>query len=60
MAAVAEKDPSRLILVVADMARANPPMSSAFVAELARTLAGLEPALALPLTWLEQRLSSRD
>jgi hypothetical protein len=32
-------------------------MVGAFVAELARRLQGRGPALALPLTWIEQRLS---
>ena len=54
---VAEHDPKSLILVIADMARSNPPMVSAFVAELARRLQGQSAALALPLTWIEQRLS---
>jgi len=57
MTEIAEKDPKSLILVIADMARSNPPMVSAFVAELARRLQGRGPALALPLTWIEQRLS---
>ncbi len=57
MTETAEKDPKSLILVIADMARSNPPMVSAFVAELARRLQGRGPALALPLTWIEQRLS---
>ena len=57
MSETAEKDPKSLILVIADMARSNPPMVSAFVAELARRLQGRGPALALPLTWIEQRLS---
>jgi cyclic beta-1,2-glucan synthetase len=35
----------------------HPPMVGAFVAELARRLQGRGPALALPLTWIEQRLS---
>ena len=39
------------------MARSNPPMASSFVAELARRLQGQSAALALPLTWIEQRLS---
>jgi len=34
-------------------------MVSSFVAELARRLQGQSPALALPLTWMEQRLSER-
>ncbi len=57
MTQTAEKDPKSLILVTADMARSNPPMVSAFVAELARRLQGRGPALALPLSWIEQRLS---
>ncbi|MGB8148167.1 MAG: hypothetical protein WCF00_07275, partial [Azonexus sp.] len=50
MTAVAENDPKSLILVIADMARSQPPMASAFVAELVRRLQGRGPALALPLT----------
>ena len=57
MTSTVETDPKSLILVVADMARSNPPMSSAFVAELARRLQGQNPALALPITWVAQRLS---
>jgi cyclic beta-1,2-glucan synthetase len=53
----AEKDPNSLILVVGDMARSDPPMVGPFVAELARRLQGQGPALALPLTWIEQRLA---
>ena len=52
-----ETDPESLILVVADMVRSAPPMGGAFVAELARRLLGRGPALALPLTWVEQRLA---
>src|SRR6185312_14495661 len=54
---VALRDPKSLVLVIADMARSNPPMVSPFVAELARRLQGQSAALALPLTWIEQRLS---
>ncbi len=57
MTEAAEKDPKSLILVIADMARSNPPMVSSFVAELARRLQGQSAALALPLTWIEQLLS---
>src|SRR6185312_10373764 len=56
MMATAERDPKSLILVIADMARSSPPMVSAFVAELARRLQGQSAALALALTWIEQRL----
>ncbi|KAF3997781.1 GH36-type glycosyl hydrolase domain-containing protein [Glaciimonas immobilis] len=56
MTEILETDPSSLILIIADMARSDPPMVGAFVAELARRLQGQGPALALPLTWIEQRL----
>ena len=57
MTEVAKKDPKNLVLVIADMARSDPPMVSSFIAELSRRLQGQGPALALPLTWIEQRLS---
>jgi cellobiose phosphorylase len=57
---VAEKDPKSLILVIADMARSDPPMSAPFVSEFARRLQGQSPALAFPLTWIEQRLSESN
>ncbi len=50
-------NPNQLILLVADMARSNPPMESSFVAELVRRLQGESPTLSLPLTWLAQRLN---
>ncbi|MBN1548219.1 MAG: hypothetical protein JW902_16330, partial [Syntrophaceae bacterium] len=54
----AERNPNDLILVIADMARSKPAMVSSFVAELTRRLQGQGPALALPLTWIEQQLSA--
>ncbi len=57
MMETAETDPKNLIVVIADMARSAPPMGSAFVAELARRLQGQSAALALALTWIEQRLA---
>jgi hypothetical protein len=57
MMETAEREPKGLILVIADMARSTPPMSSAFVAELARRLQGHSAGLALALTWIEQRLA---
>ncbi|MEQ6277153.1 GH36-type glycosyl hydrolase domain-containing protein [Kluyvera huaxiensis] len=55
----AENTPADLILVVADMARAQPPLSNAFVAEMVRRLQGHGNALALPLTWVDQRLAEQ-
>jgi cellobiose phosphorylase len=57
MTRVAESDPKSLILLVADMARSDPRLDGSFVAELARKLQGKGSSLALPLTWIEQRLS---
>ena len=60
MIEIAEKDPKNLILVIADMARSDPPMSTPFVSEFVRRLQGQSPALAFPLTWVEQRLSESN
>ncbi|MBA4142121.1 MAG: cyclic beta 1-2 glucan synthetase [Nitrosospira sp.] len=56
----AEKDPKSLVLVIADMARSDPPMTTSFISELARRLQGQGPALALPLNWIEQRLAESN
>ncbi len=57
LAEIARRDPKSLILVIADMARSHPPMTTPFVSELTRRLQGQGPALAFPLTWIEQRLA---
>ncbi|WP_409574974.1 GH36-type glycosyl hydrolase domain-containing protein [Sulfuritalea sp.] len=57
MTDTAANDAKNLILVIGDMARSEPPMNCSFVAELARLLQGKGPALALPLTWIEQHLA---
>lgn len=57
---VAAKDPKSLVLVIADMARSNPPMTTPFISELVRRLQGQGPALAFPLTWIEQRLAESN
>ncbi|MFL9923343.1 glucoamylase family protein [Herbaspirillum lusitanum] len=57
MVEVTERSPGDLILLVADMARSDPPMDSSFVAELVRRLQGQSSALTLPLTWLAQHLA---
>jgi cyclic beta-1,2-glucan synthetase len=53
----AENDPKSLIVVVADMARSEPPMTAPFVAELSRRLHGRGATLVLPLNWAEQHLA---
>src|SRR5690606_28875287 len=59
-AQMAESDPKSVVLVIADMARSQPPPSSAFVAEIVRRLQGQGAALGLPLTWIEQWLGDRE
>ena len=57
MMETAERAPKNLVLILADMARSNPPGSSAFVAEFTRRLQGQTPSVAIPLAWMQQRLS---
>ncbi len=57
MMETAENSKKSLILVVAEMVKSDPPLQSAFVAEMARRLQGQSANLALPLNWIEQRLS---
>lgn len=54
--AMAETNPSQLVVIVADMARANLPISSAFVAQFCQRLARQSSILHLARAWLEQRL----
>lgn len=53
----AENDTKNLVLVIADMARSEPPMVSSFVAELIRRLQEKGNSLSLPISWIEQQLS---
>ncbi|MBS0544699.1 MAG: cyclic beta 1-2 glucan synthetase, partial [Proteobacteria bacterium] len=57
MTETAETDAKNLILVIADMARTHPPLTCTFVAELVRRVQHRGPALALPLSWIEQQLA---
>ncbi len=53
---MAERDASHLVVVVADMAKSDIPISSSFVAEFCQRLSRQSPVLHLARTWLEQRL----
>jgi cyclic beta-1,2-glucan synthetase len=53
---MAEKNPSHLVVVVADMAKSDLPLSSSFVAEFCQRLSRHTPVLHLARSWLEQRL----
>ena len=52
-----ETDPKNLILVMADLAKSSPRLSSAFVSELTYRLQGQNPALAFPVAWIRQQLA---
>jgi cyclic beta-1,2-glucan synthetase len=53
---MAENDPSRLVVVVADMAQSSIPLTSAFVAEFCQQLSRHNPILHLARSWVEHRL----
>ena len=53
---IAEQHPSRLVVVVAEMAKADLPVTSSFVAEFCQRLSRQSPVLHLARSWLEQRL----
>ncbi len=57
MIEVAERSPTDLVLILADLARAEITLSSSFVAAFTRRLQGLAPALGMAGSWLEQRLA---
>ena len=59
MVNVVERKPTDLILVLADMARADPPLSGAFLAELTRHLQGQNPNFAFANSWLDHRLADQ-
>lgn len=52
-----EKNPKDLVLTIGDMARSNPPVVSAFVAEFVRRLQLKGYDYTLPLSWVEQHLA---
>jgi cyclic beta-1,2-glucan synthetase len=56
---MAQKNPSHLVVVVADMAQSTLPLSSAFVVEFSERLSRQSPAMHLARTWLEQRLTQQ-
>jgi cellobiose phosphorylase len=56
---MAERNPSHLVIVVADMAKSDIPLTSSFVAEFSQRLSRQSPVLHLAHSWLEQRLMER-
>ncbi len=56
---MAEKNPSHLVIVVADMAKSDLTLSSSFVAEFCQRLSRQSQVLHLARGWLEQRLGQQ-
>jgi cellobiose phosphorylase len=54
-----EKQESAVILVLADMVREDPPLSTAFVAQFTQALQGHGPTTGFVLAWLEHRLAEQ-
>ncbi len=59
MAEVAATEPTRVVVVLAELVAENPPLTDPFVAELCSRLQAHGPALAFPMAWLEQRLAEQ-
>ena len=59
MITTGERSQADILLVVADMARANLTFSNAFVSELSRQLQGKSQNFSIALGWIEQRLSEQ-
>jgi cyclic beta-1,2-glucan glucanotransferase len=57
MLAAATAHPTDVVLVLADMVAADPPLTNAFVAELLSRVQAQGSALAFPMSWIEQRLA---
>ncbi|HEY5944520.1 MAG TPA: hypothetical protein VIV40_03475, partial [Kofleriaceae bacterium] len=56
MLAVPSTTSTHVVLVLAELIAADPPLTNAFVAELATRMQAQGAALALPMSWLEHRL----
>ncbi|HEY4301177.1 MAG TPA: hypothetical protein VGM73_09910, partial [Candidatus Didemnitutus sp.] len=54
---MAERNPSHLVIGIADMAEASLPLTSSFVSEFCRRLSRQSPVLNLARSWLEQQLA---
>jgi cyclic beta-1,2-glucan synthetase len=57
---VAATDSARVVVVLAAMVEESPPLTDAFVSELASRLQGHGAALLFPIAWMEQRLGERS
>jgi len=56
---VVETNPSHLVIVMAELAKSDPPLSSSFVAQFCQRLSLQRPEMHWVRNWLEQRLSEQ-
>ncbi len=59
MLEVAAKAPAEVVVVLAEMVKENPPLTTAFVSEFATRLQGQGSALNFPMTWLGHRIAEQ-
>ncbi len=59
MVEVASTEPANVVVVLGEMVKEGPPLTSAFASEFASRLHGRTPAMIFPMTWLEQRLAEQ-
>jgi len=59
MVETAAREPANVVLVLAEMIKAGPALTTPFVAEFSSRLQGKGPTLMFPISWLEQRLSEQ-
>lgn len=53
-----ERQPRDLIIVAADMARAKPPLTNAFIAEFSQRIQDKGTLSDIPMAWIEQELAA--
>jgi cyclic beta-1,2-glucan synthetase len=59
MLEVAAAAPAKVVLVLAEMVKENPPLTTPFIAEFASRMQGQGSALIFPITWLEHRVAEQ-
>jgi len=59
MLEVAATAPAQVVLVLADMIKESPQLTTAFISEFASRMQGQGPAVIFPITWLEHRVAEQ-
>ncbi|MGD0389711.1 MAG: glucoamylase family protein, partial [Tepidisphaeraceae bacterium] len=59
MLEVAATAPAQVVVVLAEMVKENPTLTTAFISEFASRMQGQGPAVVFPITWLEHRVAEQ-